>query len=87
MDSPSPDELLIQWERETLTVEMAIGHLLHYLSKMQTALEAGNITLYQLRADVDSLLVSSGLAAQLDQSASDDPLTKNSQNIHKSVTN
>lgn len=60
MGTLPPQELLNQWRREELTVEMAIGHLLQNLIKLQTMLETLNLTLQTLRADVDSLLASGG---------------------------
>lgn len=39
-----------------MTAEMAMGHILQNLVKMQRAMDATNITLYHLRADVDSLI-------------------------------
>lgn len=55
MGTLPPDQLLKLWEREELTVEQAIGHLLQQICRLQTALEAGNISHYQLRAEVNSL--------------------------------
>jgi len=56
MGTITPTELLKQWELEKITVEMAIGHILQNLVKMQKTYNARNITLYNLRADVDSLI-------------------------------
>ena len=43
-----------------MTVEMTTGHILQNLIKIQTAIDALNITLYNLRADVDSLIAHTG---------------------------
>ncbi|MCP4370729.1 MAG: hypothetical protein GY797_21840 [Deltaproteobacteria bacterium] len=56
-----PQDLLKKWEREEITVEMAIGHILQNLAKIQTAIDAINITLYNLRAMVDSLIAHTGM--------------------------
>ncbi|NIT62020.1 MAG: hypothetical protein GWN00_39250 [Aliifodinibius sp.] len=56
MDTMTPQELLRQWRLEKMTPEMAMGHLLQNLVKIQRAMDATNITLYNLRADVDSLI-------------------------------
>jgi hypothetical protein len=61
MGTMQPQELLKQWELETLSVPMATGHSLQNLVKMQQAIDAINITLYNLRADVDSLIAHTGL--------------------------
>ena len=50
-----------KWEREEITIEMAIGHILQHLVKIQTAIDAINITLYNLRATVDSLIAHTGM--------------------------
>ncbi len=51
-----PQDLLNKWQREEITVEMAIGHILQNLTKVQIAIDAINLTLYNLRAMVDSLI-------------------------------
>jgi hypothetical protein len=56
MGTMSPQELLKQWRGEKMTAEMAMGHVLQNLVKIQRAMDAINITLYNLRADVDSLI-------------------------------
>ena len=56
MGTMSPPEILKKWKREEITVEMATGHSLQNLVRIQTAIDALNITLYNLRADVDSLI-------------------------------
>ena len=61
-----PEELRQQWAAEALTVEQAIGSLLHYLCQLQIAVEAENISLYQLHAKVDSLLAQLGLESQVE---------------------
>jgi len=56
MGTMPPQELIKKWEREEITDEMAIGHILQHLAKIQTVIDAINITLYNLRAMVDSLI-------------------------------
>jgi len=56
MGTMTPQKLLQQWKLENMTVEMTTGHILQNLVKIQTAIDAINITLYNLRADVDSLI-------------------------------
>ena len=73
MGTMHQDELLKLWRREEISIEMAIGHLLQNLAKIQTVIEAGNISLYQLRADVDSLI------AQIIMP----PATKNKKHLNK----
>ena len=64
MKQIQPEELRQQWEAETLTVEQAIGSLLQHLCQIQTALEAENISLYQLQAKVDTLIAQLDLGSQ-----------------------
>ncbi len=61
MGTMPPQELIKKWEREEITVKMAIGHILQHLAKIQTTIDAVNITLYNLRADVDSLIAHTGM--------------------------
>ncbi|MCP4367427.1 MAG: hypothetical protein GY797_04825 [Deltaproteobacteria bacterium] len=61
MGTMPPQELLNKWKREEITTEMAIGHILQHLAKIQTAIDAINITLYNLRATVDSLIAHTGM--------------------------
>ena len=61
MGTMLPQELLKRWEREELTVEMAMGHSLQNLTQIQTAIDALNISLYNVRADVDSLIAHTGM--------------------------
>ena len=61
MGTVTPAELLRLWTLEQVTVEMVVGHLIQNLVKQQTALETTNLTLYNLRADVDSLIAQSGM--------------------------
>ncbi|MCP4372608.1 MAG: hypothetical protein GY797_31545 [Deltaproteobacteria bacterium] len=65
MSTVTPDKLLSMWAKEQLTLEMATGHILQNLAKMQTAIDALNITLYNLRADVDSLIAHTGMTPNL----------------------
>ncbi|NIP25669.1 MAG: hypothetical protein GWO38_18085 [Phycisphaerae bacterium] len=56
MGTIPPQELLKQWRLEKMSVDMTTGHILQNLVKLQRAIDAINITLYNLRADVDSLI-------------------------------
>ncbi len=61
MGTIPPQDLLQQWTLEKLTVEMATGHTLQHLVKIQRAIEAMQISLRNLRADVDRLLAHTGM--------------------------
>ena len=61
MGTMHPQELFKQWELEKIPHEMATGHSLQNLVKMQQAIDTFNITLYNLRADVDSLIAHTGM--------------------------
>lgn len=61
MGTLSPKDLLREWTLEKLTTEMAIGHTLQNLVKIQQAIDAIQITLRKLRADVDSLIAHTGM--------------------------
>ncbi len=56
MGTMPPQELLKQWQLEEMPVEMTTGHILQNLVKIQTTIDAINITLHKLSADVDSLI-------------------------------
>jgi hypothetical protein len=61
MGTMHPQELLKQWELETIPHEMATGHTLQNLAKMQQTIDAINLSLYNIRADVDSLIAHTGM--------------------------
>jgi hypothetical protein len=61
MGTLHPQELLKQWELEKIPHEMATGHTLQNLAKIQQTIETINLTLYGLRADVDSLIAHTGM--------------------------
>ena len=61
MGTMTPQKLLQQWTLENLTTEMATGHTLQNLVKIQRAIDAINLTLYNLRSDVDNLIVHTGM--------------------------
>ena len=61
MGTMTPQKLLQQWVLENMTTEMATGHTLQNLVKIQRAIDAINITLYKSRADVDSLIAHTGM--------------------------
>ena len=61
MGTMTPQKLLNQWTLEQMTTEMATGHTLQNLVKLQKSIDAINIALYKLRADVDSLIAHTGM--------------------------
>jgi hypothetical protein len=61
MGTMLPKELLKLWELAKISVEMAIGHILQNIVKIQTAIDMINLTLRHLRADVDYLATHSGV--------------------------
>ena len=61
MGTLSPQDLLKEWTLEKLTVEMATGHTVQNLVKIQQVIDAIQITLRNLRADVDSLIAHTGM--------------------------
>ncbi len=61
MGTMPPEELLRQWEREGITADMAIGHLIQNMVKQQTAIGAINLTLYNLRDMVGRLVAHTGM--------------------------
>jgi len=65
MGTLHPQELLKQWELEKISHEMATGHSLQNLVKIQQTIDAINITLYNIRADVDSLITHTGMKPNL----------------------
>lgn len=50
MGTMPPKELLTLWTREDMTVEMAIGHILQNLTKLQTTVETNHFKLHQLQS-------------------------------------
>lgn len=65
MGTVPPKELLKKWEREEITAEMAIGHILQHLITILAVLEMIKVTLRKLRADVDSLIAHTGMPPNL----------------------
>lgn len=61
MGTLPPKDLLREWTLEKLTIEMVTGHTLQNLVKVQQAIDAIQITLRNLRADVDSLIAHTGM--------------------------
>jgi len=61
MGTIHPQKLLNKWQLEEMTVEMEIGHILQNSVKIQAAIDAINITLRKLKADVDSLITHTGM--------------------------
>jgi hypothetical protein len=56
-----PDELLKLWTLEKLPLEMAMGHVLQHLVKVQASLEALKTSSYKLQGKVDGLLAHTGV--------------------------
>ena len=61
MGTMSPHDLLRKWRLEVISTEMATGHIVQNLVNIQTAIDALNITAYNLRADLDSLITHTGM--------------------------
>jgi hypothetical protein len=61
MGTIAPDELLDLWKLEKMPLEMAMGHVLQNLVNLNALIEATDTTLYKLRADVDDLVVQTGI--------------------------
>ncbi len=55
MGTISPQELTQMWQRETISPEMVIGHILQNLVNLQKALDATNTTYFTLRADLEEV--------------------------------
>jgi len=54
MGTLPPNELLQLWTREDMSAEMAIGHVLQHLVKIQTTLDSLNRAIATLRAEADA---------------------------------
>ena len=61
MVAVAPSELLRQWEREQITLEMAIGQLIQNQVKQQALLEHNSRTITIICTDVDNLITHTGL--------------------------
>ena len=61
MGTLHPQDLLKEWTLEKLTVEMATGHTVQNLVKIQQVIDTIQITLRNLRSDVDSLIAHTGM--------------------------
>jgi len=61
MSTMHPDELLKLWKLEKLPLEMAMGHVLQNLVRMQTTIESHDASLYNLRGHVDGLIAHTGM--------------------------
>ena len=61
MSTMPPDELLKLWKLEKLPLEMAMGHVLQNLVRMQTTIESHDASLYTLRGHVDGLMAHTGM--------------------------
>lgn len=62
MEPLSPTKLLNLWSNEAISIEQLAVHILKFLVRMQRAHEAQNLTVYNLRADVDSLIAHTGMS-------------------------
>jgi hypothetical protein len=56
MGTMSPKELLNLWVKDDMPVEMAIGHILQNLAKLQATVEANHLKLRQLQTALESLI-------------------------------
>ena len=61
MSTMPPDELLKLWTLEKLPLEMAMGHVLQNLVKIQASLEALRTSSRKLQGNVDGLLAHTGV--------------------------
>lgn len=61
MGTVAPEELLRSWIQEKMPIEMTMGHILQNLVKMYTDIAAIHDMLYTLGADVDGLIVHTGM--------------------------
>jgi hypothetical protein len=59
-----PEELLTLWQNNRLTVEAAVGQLLENVVRLQTAIDAANLSRAHLRADLDRLLARAKLESE-----------------------
>lgn len=55
MSTYKPEELLSLWQRGSLDLKMAIGHILQHLVKIQKVQDKHHATLYQLQAGFETL--------------------------------
>ncbi|HMQ52976.1 MAG TPA: hypothetical protein PKE64_08130 [Anaerolineae bacterium] len=63
MTTIHPEELLALWQNQRLTVEAAVGQLLENVVRLQTAIEAANLSRAHLRSDIDRLLAQARLTS------------------------
>lgn len=55
------DKILTEYANERMSVEMTLGHALQHIGKLYAQLNSLTQALHSLRADVDSLIVHTGL--------------------------
>ncbi len=56
MGTISPKELLNLWTKDDMPVEMAIGHILQNLAKLQATVEVDHLKLRQLQTSLENLI-------------------------------
>lgn len=56
MGTMPPKELLTLWARDDMPVEMAIGHILQNLAKLQTNIEANHLNIRQIQSTLENLI-------------------------------
>ena len=56
------DKILTEYANERMSVEMTLGHALQHIGKLYAQLNSLTQALHSLRADVDSLIVHTGLS-------------------------
>ncbi|MCP4372637.1 MAG: hypothetical protein GY797_31695 [Deltaproteobacteria bacterium] len=56
MGTMPPKELLTLWARDDMPIEMAVGHMLQNLAKLQASVEANHLKIRQLQTILESLI-------------------------------
>ena len=56
MGTMPPENLVTLWARDDMPVEMAIGHILQNLAKLQATVEANQRRIHQLQLTLENLI-------------------------------
>ena len=56
MGTMPPENLVTLWARDDMPVEMAIGHILQNLAKLQATVEANHRRIHQLQLTLENLI-------------------------------
>jgi len=67
MGTMPPKELLTLWTRDDMPVEMAIGHILQNLAKMQATVEANHLKIRHLQTDLENLAGKNNLTQKVNR--------------------